>query len=86
MTTGTKFRSYALEIGAEEMLELPIGTLRAIPVRQVRRPGEESIEVWLAPEKHYLPVRICFLDEDGKMSVEQVATQIAFGAVAADGR
>jgi hypothetical protein len=85
ITTGTKFRSYQLEIGAEEMLELPIGTMRTIPIKQVRVPGEESIEVWLAPEERYLPVRIRFLNEKGKMTAEQVATQIEFETVATDG-
>ncbi|MPZ45569.1 MAG: DUF3108 domain-containing protein [Betaproteobacteria bacterium] len=86
VTTGTKFNTYLLEVGAEEVLELPVGTLRTIPVRQVRRPGEESIAVWLAPEKRYLPVRIVFLDEQGDMTAEQIATQIAVGTLAADGR
>jgi hypothetical protein len=86
VTTGTKFNTYQLEVGPEEMLELPIGTVRVIPVRQVRRPGEESIAVWLAPEKRYLPVRIVFLDEQGDMAAEQIATRIAVGTLAADGR
>jgi hypothetical protein len=86
ITTGTRFNTYRLQIGAEEMLELPIGTLRAIPIKQVRSPGEESIEVWLAPEQRYLPVRIRFLDEEGKLMVEQLATRIAVGTLAADGR
>jgi hypothetical protein len=85
VTTGTKFNTYLLEVGPEEMLQLPVGTLRTIPVRQVRRPGEESIAVWLAPEKRYLPVRIVFLDEQGEMSAEQIATRIAVGTLAADG-
>jgi hypothetical protein len=86
VTTGTKFNTYLLEIGTEEILNLPIGTVRAIPVKQVRTPGEESVAVWLAPEKHYLPVRIVFLDERGELAVEQVVTQIAVGTIAADGR
>jgi hypothetical protein len=86
ITTGTRFATYQLDVGAEEMLELPIGTLRTIPVKQVRRPGEESIEVWLAPEQRHLPVRIRFLDEEGQLMVEQLATRIAVGTVAADGR
>jgi hypothetical protein len=86
VTTGTKFNTYLLEVGPEEVLQLPIGTVRAIPVRQVRKPGEESIAVWLAPEKRYLPVRLVFLDEQGEMSAEQIATRIEVGTLAADGR
>jgi hypothetical protein len=86
VTTGTKFDRYVLRVEAEELVELPIGTVRAIPVKQVRTPGKESIEVWLAPDQRYLPVRIRFYDDDGDVAVEQVATQIAVGTLAADGR
>lgn len=86
VTTGTKFNTYLLDIGTEEILDLPIGTVRAIPIKQVRTPGEESIAVWLASEKRHLPVRIVFLDERGEVAVEQIATQIAVGTIAADGR
>jgi hypothetical protein len=86
VTTGTKYNRYTLEVGVEQPLELPIGTLRAVPIKQVREPGEESMEVWLAPEQRNLPVLIRFFDRDGKLSAEQVATQIAIDALAADVR
>jgi len=86
VTTGTKFERYTLEVGAEQSLELPLGTLRAIPLKQLRTPGEESVEVWLAPEQRYLPVLIRFFDRDGKLSAEQVATQIAMDTVAGNVR
>jgi hypothetical protein len=86
VTTGTKYNRYTLEVGTEEPLELPMGSLRAIPIKQVRIPGEESMEVWLAPEIGYLPVLIRFFDRDGKLSAEQVATQIATDTVAGDVR
>ena len=76
ITTGTKVNTYALEVGAEESVELPIGWRRAIPVKQVRIPGEESIQLWLAAEQPQLPIRIRFLDREGRMSVEQVAMKI----------
>jgi hypothetical protein len=77
VTTGNKLDLYSLDIGAEEYLELPTGRLRAVPVRQVRRTGEESIELYLAPERHYLPVLIRFLDRNGAMSGEQIAVEIS---------
>ena len=76
ITTGTKLNTYVLEIGAEEMVELPMGTVRAVPIRQLRMPGEESVQVWLAAEAPHLPVRIRFLDRQGRMSVEQLAQKI----------
>jgi hypothetical protein len=85
ITTGTKFLGAELEIGTEEILELPIGAVRTIPIKQVRVPGKESIEVWLAPEERYLPVRIRFLNEKGKMTAEQVATQVETTSGPTDG-
>jgi hypothetical protein len=80
ITTGNKVENYTLIAGAEEDIEVPLGTMRSIPVRQVRIPGEESIEIWLSPERQYLPVRIRFLDRNGEMSGEQVAADIATDA------
>jgi hypothetical protein len=77
ITNGNKLDRYALDIGNEETIDLPLGAMRTVPIRQVRSPGQESIEIWLAPERRYLPVRIRFFDREGKMSGEQVASEIA---------
>ena len=76
ITTGTKLNTYVLEVGVEENLQLPLGTVRAIPVKQIRAPGEESVQVWLAADGPQLPVKIRFLDREGRMSVEQLAQKI----------
>jgi hypothetical protein len=78
VTTGNRLETYTLEIGAEEDFEAPTGTIRVLPVRQLRKPGHESMELWLAPERQYLPVRIRFLDRNGEVSSEQLAADIAF--------
>jgi hypothetical protein len=76
ITTGTRFEVYEIVVSGEERIETPLGTLRALPVRQLPRPGEESIEVWLAADYHHLPVRIHFFDREGNFSGEQVASEI----------
>lgn len=76
VTNGWKLERYELNIGAEEMLETPFGVLRAVPVKQVRRAGQETIELWLAPSYRWLPVRIRFYNRDGEPSGEQVVTDI----------
>jgi hypothetical protein len=76
ITNGWKFERYELEIGVEEPLQTPFGDLRAVPVRQVRRANEESIELWLAPAYRWLPVRIRFFDRDGEPSGEQIVSDI----------
>jgi hypothetical protein len=80
VTTGNKLEVYTLEIGAEEIIDLPLGTLRTIPIRQMRKPGQESIEIWLSPEHAFLPVRVRFLDREGNLAGEQLAANIAIDA------
>ncbi|MDH5247259.1 MAG: DUF3108 domain-containing protein, partial [Betaproteobacteria bacterium] len=62
ITTGARFEQVDVEVGAEEFIETPLGTLRALPVRQVPQPGRESIQIWLAAEYRYLPVRLRHYD------------------------
>jgi hypothetical protein len=80
ITNGFKLETYEVEVGAEEMLETPLGNLRTIPLRQIRRPNKEGIELWLALDYHRLPVRVRFLDREGRMSGEQLATSIRVSA------
>ena len=76
VTNGWKLERYELEIGIEEQLQTPFGLLRAVPVKQVRRPDQESIELWLAPAYRWLPVRIRFFNREGEPSGEQVVSEI----------
>jgi hypothetical protein len=76
ITTGTRFQEYDIEVSAEESIETPIGTLRALPVRQLPRPGSESVQIWLAAEYRYLPVRIRHYDREGEYTGEQVVNEI----------
>ena len=76
ITNGWKLERYDLEIGSEEQLQTPFGLLRAVPVKQVRRPNQESIELWLAPAYRWLPVRIRFYNRDGEPSGEQLVSEI----------
>lgn len=76
ITNGARLETYELEVGAEETLQTPIGALKALPVKQVRRPDAESLEIWLAVEYRYLPVKIRFLDRQGEQSGEQIVSEI----------
>lgn len=76
ITTGSRFEVYGFEIRAEEPLDTPIGTVRALPIRQLSRAGDEGIELWLAAEYRYLPVRIRHYDRDGNLSGEQIVNEI----------
>jgi Protein of unknown function (DUF3108) len=52
---------WTYRVQAEEELELPVGSVKAIPLRPERLQapaGEMSIQTWFAPSLQYLPVRI----------------------------
>jgi hypothetical protein len=53
---GKKLRSYTYEVRGEETLETALGTLRTLHLARVG--GDGRFEVWLAIDRHYLPVRI----------------------------
>jgi len=76
ITTGTRFEVYDIVVSGEERIETPLGTLRTLSVKQMPRAGEESIEISLAAEYRYLPVRIRHYDREGNYSGEQVVREI----------
>ena len=76
ITNGANLEIHELEVLPEEPLETALGTLKSLPIRQLRRPGEESIEIWLATEYRHLPVRIRFINRDGEQSGEQQVSEI----------
>ena len=76
ITNGSKFETYEVEVAAEEEIATPLGTLRALPIRQLRRPDDESIDIWLATEYRYLPVKIRFYDREGRPTGEQLVNEI----------
>lgn len=76
VTNGARFETYDVEVLDQEDIDTPLGMLKAIPVRQVRRAGAESIEIWLAAEFRYLPVKIRFIDREGNPAGEQIVNEI----------
>ncbi len=76
IATGTRFEMYDIVVTGEERIETPLGTLRILSVKQMPRAGEESIEISLATEYRYLPVRIRHYDREGNYSGEQLASEI----------
>jgi hypothetical protein len=79
ITNGTRLQAYVVEVLPEEKIETQLGVLRAVPVRQVRKPGAESRDVWLAVEHRYLPVRMRFYGRDGEPAGELIVTEIQLG-------
>ena len=76
ITNGANLETYELDVLQEESIETPLGTLKTLPVKQLRHAGEESIEFWLAADYRYLPVKIRFIGRDGAQSGEQIVNDI----------
>lgn len=57
---------WTFTVEGEQMLELPIGTLAAVPLQRLpRREYDQKAQVWLAPSLGYLPVRIRLTEANG---------------------
>jgi hypothetical protein len=76
ITNGSRLQTYVLTVLPEEKIETPLGILRALPITQARTPGAETMDVWLAVEYRYLPVRLRFYGRDGEPAGEQIVTEI----------
>jgi hypothetical protein len=68
VTNGKKLREYHFHVVGSQLLDMEgkqVETLRL----QGSRSGEGSLDVWLAPDRDWLPVRIQMLDQKGKVIV-----------------
>ncbi len=72
IATVKKLGRYQLELVGEELLETPIGLLRTL---HFRAPGETTTEVWLAADRHLLPVKIRHIDKKAE-SFDQLVEEI----------
>jgi hypothetical protein len=68
VTNGKKLRNYQFQVMGWETIGISGGRLEALRL-QGSRSGEGSLDVWLAPARHWLPVRIRTLDQKGKVIV-----------------
>lgn len=66
VTNDKNLRNYNFQVMGREMLTLGATRIETLRV-QGRRSGDGSLDVWLAPERQWLPVRIRTLDQQGKV-------------------
>lgn len=76
VSNGKKLERYEVEIGGEEEIVTPLGTLRALPLRKIHAQGEEGLDVWLGLEYRLLPVMIRQIGRDGQVAGEMVISDI----------
>ncbi len=71
------YRHEFVRVG-EETLQTAMGEIRTLHLKSQETNPEDVYEVWLAPEKFYLPVRLKFFA--GRFLVEQTVSSISFGS------
>ncbi|QNA89383.1 DUF3108 domain-containing protein [Massilia sp. Dwa41.01b] len=65
----------------QEEIDTGIGRLAAVHLAQLAPSGERRVELWLAPQQHWLPVRIQVTEPDGTV-VDQVVRTLDLEAPA----
>mgnify|MGYP000032274487 CR=1 FL=1 len=61
---GKKLRNYAYDVRGEASLETALGALRTLHLAR-QADGDGRFEIWLAIDRHYLPVRVLRSDDKG---------------------
>jgi len=75
MTNGRKISRYEYRRVGEEPLATPAGRFRTVHLSRVREPGDDGTDVWLALDRHQLPVKVVF-EEEGGVRLSQVLTRL----------
>jgi outer membrane biosynthesis protein TonB len=76
VTNGSRFENWEIDVLPEETIDTPLGSIKALPIRPVRRPGTETMDIWLAADYRYLPVRIRSIGRNGEATGELLVTDI----------
>ncbi len=58
VTAGKQLKPYRVHVIGEEMLDTALGTLRTLHVARVKEGDEDPVDVWLASDYNYLPVKV----------------------------
>jgi hypothetical protein len=75
MATGRKLDRYRYAITPDVVIDTPLKRLSTLHLVKQREQDDTGTEIWLAPEFHYLPVRVVIVESDG-VRYEQVATRV----------
>jgi hypothetical protein len=66
LTDGRRVTEYRYAIAGREKLATPLGDMETLHVKKIQDPDDKrGFDVWLALERHYLPVRIRATEKDG---------------------
>jgi hypothetical protein len=67
ITDGKRLQEYEYRLVARETLTTPMGNIDTLHFEKVRDPDDKrGFEFWLAVDRHYLPVRLRYIEKDGR--------------------
>lgn len=74
-TTGRRMERHHYTVRAGVEIDSPIGRVMTVHLVRQHGPEESGVEIWLAPQHRYLPMRMLILDDNGAR-YEQVITRL----------
>ena len=74
---GRKIENYHYQLAGSEELTTPIGRLKTLHLVKKREANDNGVEIWLAPERNFFPVKLLILENDGT-KYEQTITRLEF--------
>ncbi len=60
-----KVQGYPYRMLGTEILRTPLGEMKTFHVTRAGDPGKSDTHLWLAPDRHALPVKVSFVDDEG---------------------
>ena len=75
---GRRLTDYEYRIIGKETLKTPLGELETLHFQKVREADDKrGLEFWLSVDRHFLPVKIRFVEKNGTM-VDSTVTSITY--------
>lgn len=75
LTNGRRLNTYQYEFEGEDTMEIADQTIQTVHIAHTRGETDEKVELWLATDYRYVPVKIKKQEKNG-MVIEQVATRL----------
>ncbi len=76
VTNGRKLDRLAFELTDRSTLQLPLGTFSTVHISKLHAASEDDFDVWLAQDRHYLPVQIRFRARGRLLTLSATAIRV----------
>ena len=74
---GRKIETYHYQLAGHQQLDTQIGKLDTLHLVKKREANDNGVEVWLAPDRNFFPVKLLIIENDGT-KYEQVIKRLEF--------